>query len=308
MKNALRVIAIVVVAALLFGVGYGIGSHKGINITVQYAGSASAQGSASTPKVNTDTKPVTTTAPSQQAPTTNAPAADDTKTDEKPAADTESGNSSAIPSTPEEVVNKYDELINTAKKEQNVTIHKTNNVSLECTDCSVSILKGGVNAILKAFMKPTDETYTISGGQDSAGSGKTATDFILPQGKDATLKAEGVETATATPSGDGYVINIKLKSESSTFDGTTTISPANHESAMIPLNLATLELPAGAQITKADMQYPGASIEATVDGSGKLTKVVLALPMEGSGTGELKGMSLSVGVKGQLDETYEFTY
>lgn len=309
MKNALRVIAIVAVAALLFGVGYGIGSKNGIEITVKYDGASS--GNAGTATVNTNTTPVTpsqstsTAAPSQSASeapkTDDKPAADDTKKDDKPAS-----TGSGVPSTPEEVVARYNELINTAKKEQNITVHKVGNVALECTDCSVGILKGGVNTILKAFMKPYDDTYTISGGADS--EGKSANDVILPQGREASLKAEGVSTATATASGDGYVINLTLKSESSTYDGTTTISPANHESAMVPLNLATLELPAGATISKADMTYPGASIEATVDGSGKLTKVVLALPMEGSGTGSLKSASLSIGVKGQLDETYEFTY
>ena len=306
MKNALRVIAIVVVAALLFGVGYGIGSNKGINITVKYDGAQSSGGNAT---VNTNTTPVTSAPAPTQAPSTDAP-----KTDDKPAADTTKADdgkadakpSSGVPSTLEEVVARYNEVINNAKKEQNITVHKVGNVALECTDCSVGILKGGVNTILKAFMKPYDDTYTISGGKDS--EGKSANDVILPQGREAALKPDGVASATATASGDGYVMNLTIKGESSTFDGQTTVAPANHEAAMIPLNLATLELPAGATISKADMTYPGATIEATVDGSGKLTKVVLVLPMEGTGTGSLRSASLTIGVKGQLDETYELTY
>ncbi len=316
MKNALRVIAIVLAAVILFGAGYGLGSNKGINITVKYenaAGNTASSGAT----VNTNTTPVQTTAPQQtQAPSTDntqadAPKADDTKTD-APAADSkddtkaDDSKSSSIPSTPEEVVKKYDEVVNAAKKEQNITIHKTSNTNLECTDCSVSFLTGTVTSLLGTFMKPIDETYTVSGGVDS--QGKTSTDFIMPQHRDATLTVDGVESATATASGDGYVMNIKLKSEKSTYDGTNTVNPVHHESAMIPLNLATLELPAGATISEADMTYPGATIEATVNGDGKLTKIVLALPMEGSGTGGLKSVSLSVGIKGQLDEVYELTY
>lgn len=326
MKNALRIISIVLVAALLFGIGYSMGSKKGIQINVNYEG---AQGSASNATVNTNTPPVTTTAPATQAPTTQAPAVKDEPTTEAPKADEpakdepakdepakdepakdepakDEPQGSSVPSTPEEVVAKYNEVINNAKKEQNLTIHKTQNITLECTDCSLSMLTGAVTSLLGTFMKPVDETYTISGGVDS--QGKTTNDFILPQGREATLTADGVETATATASGDGYVINLKFKSETSTFDGTNTVNPVYHESAMIPLNLATLELPAGASISEASMSYPGATIEATVNGDGKLTKVVLDLPMEGSGSGGYRSATLSVGVKGAMAETYELSY
>lgn len=331
MKNALRIISIVVVAALLFGIGYSMGSNKGIQITVNYEGEQAVQGNASTPTVNTNTTPVTTTQPpqtTQPEETTSAPAQDtpadepedttaDTPVDEPssdaPAEDTPSDTpatdepqTSSVPSTPEEVVAKYNEVINNAKKEQNMTLHKTQNISLECTDCSVGFLKSAVTSLLGTFMKPVDETYTISGGVDS--QGKTTTDFILPQGRDAALTVDGVASATATPSGDGYVMNIKFKSETSTFDGTNTVNPVYHESAMIPLNLASLELPAGATISEAEMSYPGATIEATVNGDGKLTKVVLDLPMSGSGTGGYNSISLSVGVSGSMAETYEITY
>ncbi len=317
MKNALRIIAIVLAAVILFGAGYGLGSNKGINITVKYENAAgnAASGNAT---VNTNTTPVQTTAPQQtQAPSsdnaqTEAPKADDSTKTDAPAADkkddtkADDNKSSGIPSTPEEVVKKYDEVVNAAKKEQKVTIHKTSNTNLECTDCRVGFLTSTVTSLLGTFMKPIDETYEINGGVDS--QGKTTNDFILPQGREATLSVDGVESATAAASGDGYVMTIKLKSEKSTYDGTNTVNPVNHESAMIPLNLATLELPAGATISQADMTYPGATIEATVNGDGKLTKIVLALPMEGSGTGGLKSVSLSVGIKGQLDEVYELTY
>ena len=325
MKNALRIISVVLVAALLFGIGYGMGSKKGIQINVNYD---NAQGGASNATVNTNTPPVTTTAPATQAPTTQAPAKDEPATDapkadtpakdepakdepakdepakDEPAKDEPQG--SSVPSTPEEVVAKYNEVINNAKKEQNVTIHKTQNITLECTDCSLSMLTGAVTSLLGTFMKPVDETYVVSGGVDS--QGKTTNDFILPQGRDAKLTVDGDETATATASGDGYVINLKFKSETSTFDGTNTVNPVYHESAMIPLNLATLELPAGASISEASMSYPGATIEATVNGDGKLAKVVLDLPMEGSGSGGYRSATLSVGVKGAMAETYELTY
>ncbi len=316
MKNALRMIAMVVAAAILFAAGYSVGAKKGIQVVINNEGTASSGSSAT---VNTNTPPVSTTAPTTQ-PTTQADAQkddtkndattkkDDTKKDDTKKDDTkkDDASSNAVPSTPAEVVAKYNEVVNAAKKEQNVSIHKTQNISLECTSCSVSFLKSAVTSLLGTFMKPVDETYEVSGGVDS--QGKTTNDFIIPQGREAKLPADGVASATATASGDGYVMNITVKSESSSFDGTNTVNPVYHESAMIPLNLATLELPAGAKITSANMSYPGATIEATVNGAGKLTKIVLHLPMEGEGTGGYNSISLSVGVKGYMDETYELTY
>lgn len=322
MKNALRVISIVVVAAILFGIGYGVGAKKGIQVVIKNDTSSSSSGSSAT--VNTNTAPVSTTAPTTQPETTQGGAtSDDTKKDDAAKDDTKKDDTkkddakkddakkddtskNAVPSTPAEVVAKYNEVVNAAKKEQNLSIHKTQNISLECTSCSVSFLKSAVTSLLGTFMKPVDETYEISGGVDS--QGKTTTDFIMPQHRDAELPADGAASATATASGDGYVMNITVKSETSSFDGTNTVNPTYHESAMIPLNLATLELPAGAKISSATMSYPGATIEATVNGSGKLTKIVLHLPMEGEGTGGYNSISLSVGVKGYMDETYEFSY
>lgn len=317
MKNVLRMIAMVVVAALLFAAGYGVGAQKGIQIVIQNEGTASSGGSSAT--VNTNTAPVSTTAPTTQPETTQAETKkddaakddtkkDDTKKDDAKKDDTKKDDASknAVPSTPAEVVAKYNEVINAAKKEQKLSIHKTQDISLECTSCSVSFLKSAVTSLLGTFMKPIDETYEISGGVDS--QGKTTTDFIIPQGRDSALPADGVASATATASGDGYVMNITVKSETSSFDGTNTVNPVYHESAMIPLNLATLELPAGAKISSANMSYPGATIEATVNGSGKLTKIVLHLPMEGEGTGGYNSISLSVGVKGYMDEVYELSY
>ena len=103
-------------------------------------------------------------------------------------------------------------------------------------------------------------------------------------------------------------MTLTFKSEQASYANGSGTDPISHKTAMDPLNLATLELPMGAEITEASMTYPGATVEATVDGSGNLVKLHLNLPLEGSGTGNLKGMSLSVGLKGVLDDNFEITY
>lgn len=309
MKNALRVIAVVVVAAILFGIGYGLGSQKGItvNLKVEGTGTGATVNTNTTPVAPSTTQPApapseeNTDKPAPSEENTDKPAPSDDKT-EKPA--DEPAASTGVPSSTDEIVAKYNEVINAAKKTQNATIHKTNNTTIEVTDLSVSFLKGTVNNILSGLVKPIDETYTLTNGANE--NGTTASDIITPGGRDVALKAEGVTSATATPDGDGYKMTIVLVSEKSTFDGTNTVNPVHHESCLSPLNLATLDI-SPAKITSADMSYPGATLNVTVDGQGRVTRYEYTLPMEGTGAGSL-GPTIELGLKGEMVETFDITY
>ncbi|MGN0467719.1 MAG: hypothetical protein ACI4GY_03215, partial [Acutalibacteraceae bacterium] len=226
-----------------------------------------------------------------------------------PAAD--AGASAGIPSTPEEIVAKYNEVVNAAKKEQNVTLHKVNNITLNCTDCSAASLTNTVNTALSALAKGSDHTYTVANGSatNEAGEAADLNGVISPSGRDSALTAGAVSSATAVAEGDGYTMTIKLNAEKSTFDGTNTVNPEGHNSCLDPLNLATIEIPIpGCSITNADMDYPGATLTATVNGAGKLTKLIVNLPMSGSGTGKILVTSLTVSIEGSMDDTYDFTY
>lgn len=311
MKKELKVIAVVLAGIIVFLAGFGLGTSKGITIDVKVDGaSAAANASASSSATPTPT-PTPTPSPSQ-APaesTTAAPAS--SAAADKPADNSSAGAPSAIPSSPKEIAAKYNEVVNALKQQKNITVHKIGSVTMECTDCSVSFLTNKVTDLLKTFMTDTNETITFTEGKgaNSKGEEKTVSTYIVPADREAAVTENDLASATAAAEGPGYKMTLKFKSEQATFDGETgqSTNPTSHMTAMDPLNLATLQLPAGAKITKADMTYPGATIEATVDGSGNLTKLHLVLPLEGSGTGKLVAQ-LSLSIKGQLDDTFEITY
>ncbi|MCI6771830.1 MAG: hypothetical protein MR567_07685 [Oscillospiraceae bacterium] len=323
MKKEIKIVAIVLAALIVFLGGFGLGATKGIEINVDVKGNGSAQSAA---PVVADTTPATqppatqpateaptaapaTEAPSAEAPAADAPAAPAGDASSAPAADAPAA-STGVPATPAEVVAKYNEVINTAKKDLKYTgMHKVGTIDIQCTDCSVSFLQGTVDKLLQGFMKGTDKTFTVANGvaTDQDGGQADMNAYIVPNGRDAALKEEYVASATATPAGDGYTLNITLKSEQSSYDGTTTVNPVGHESCLDPLNLATLELPAGAQITNASMTYPGATLTVDVNGAGQMTKLDVKLPLEGTGTGKL-GAELTLGLKGEMHDTYDFTY
>ena len=216
----------------------------------------------------------------------------------------------AVPGTTAEICAAYNKAINAAKNMKNGTMHKVSTVNLVCTDCSVAFLQSTVDTLLQSFTTPTDRTITVRNGVARDQDGNVVSDlnaWITPYGRDCALRTSYIAAASAKAASNGYTMTIRLKTEVSTFDGTNTVNPVGHKSCLDPLNLATLQLPAGAKITEATMIYPGATLSASVNRSGKLTKLAIKLPLEGNCTGKL-GASLSLSIKGEMNESYTFTY
>ena len=314
MKNSLRIIAIVVVAVLLFGVGFGLGSRTGINVTVSVDSAVPAGGNATINSGDATQAPATQ-APATQAPATDAPANDTPATDapanDKPANDAPSGDAGAVPSSTAEIVKAYNDAIAKAKAEQNMTVHKISDVNIAVTDCSIPAATSLINPIVQKFVTGSDDTWTFAGsnsGTNANGDTIDADKLVPPSRRPAALTEAHVASATATPAGDGYKMTITLVNEKSTYDGTNTVDPAANNAVVDPLNLATMDI-SPASISSAEMTYSGTVLEATVDGSGRLTELHVKLPMVGVGQGGIsffKGISLTL--EGALDDTYTFTY
>ena len=237
---------------------------------------------------------------------TDAPAADD-KTDapssDAPAADAK------LPSTKAEIAEAYNKAINGTKQYKGtVHMNKVSTIDIKITDCpGGDMVKSIVQPVVDKFAGTTTKDIDYSNGVSAEGN-----EFyraITPAGRDAALTEAGIANATATAEGDGYKMVITLVAEKSTFDGTNTVNPVNHEAVMDPLNLATLDI-SPLTISAADMSYPGATIEATVDGEGRLTYLSIKMPLEGSGTGSVKfpPLNATIGLAGSLDDVYTYTY
>lgn len=313
MKKERKVAAVVLVALLVFLVGFGLGTSKGISINVKVEGGAAAGSNNSTPVVQP--QPQTTQAPPQttQAPAP-APAPSGDATTAAGADATTAGGAATpagIPSSTDEIVAKYNEVINNLKHNPGACkLHKTSNTTITVTDAPA--LKNQINSIVQGLVKPSDVNYTFSGngsmGTDDSNGGAECdlNNILTPGGKDVALTAAGVANATAAAEGDGYKMAITLVAETSSYDGTNTVNPVHHESCLTPLNLATLDIKP-AQITSANMEYSGATLNVTVDGQGRVTHYDFKLPMKGSGSGKL-GLSINVGLEGEMTEVYDFTY
>ena len=315
MKKEIKVVAIVLVALIVFLSGYGLGASNGIKIeiggTVEVNGGAAVNAGAQAPVTQAPvTQAPVTQAPVTQAPTeapagddvTDAPAADDVT--EAPAGDS---GASAVPSTKEEIAAAYNKAVNDFKAYTgNATEKKVETIAIEVKDLPGAVA-AIVNPVVEGFTGTTEKEYVFTNGVDADGN-KTA-DRIIPGGRDANVQAAGIAEASATANADGgYTMKIKFVAESSNFDGTTNTSePEYHKGAMDPLNLGGLDL-GPIKISEAGLDYPGATVEATVDGQGRLVKLVQLLPLGGFGTGKAGPIKATINLEGSMDATYEITY
>lgn len=322
MKKEIKVVAIVLVALIVFLAGFGLGATKGININIGSESGINVNvngGSAGSAQVVAPTQAPVTQAPVTQAPTaapteapTQAPSNDTPATDapatDAPATDAPSGNS-AVPSTKAEIVAAYNKAINDAKHYTGkVTLKKHDIIDVQLKDLP-AVAEKIITPVIANLTKtePKEAVFENAVGVDD--NTRELTRWIIPGGgRDAALQEAGVASATATANADGgYTMVITLVAETSTFDGTSTTSePTHHKSIMDPLELGSLDL-GPITISNADLSYPGATMTATVDSQGRLTYLKQQLPLEGTGTGKA-GISLTLKLAGSMDGTYEFIY
>lgn len=308
MKKEIKVVAIILVALIVFLSGYGLGASKGITITIGgevnvnggavNAGSVqqpqATQPQATQPQATQPSTPATPDAPEADAPEADAPSAD-------------SGSTSAVPSTKEEIAAAYNKAVNDFKAYTgNATEKKVETIAIEVKDLPGPVA-AIVNPVVEGFTGTTEKEFVFTNGVDADGN-KTA-DRIIPGGRDANVQAAGIAEASATANADGgYTMKIKFVAESSNFDGTqNTSEPEFHKGAMDPLNLGGLDL-GPIKIAEAGLDYPGATVEATVDGQGRLIKLVQILPLGGFGTGKAGPIKATINLEGSMDATYEITY
>ena len=85
-----------------------------------------------------------------------------------------------------------------------------------------------------------------------------------------------------------------------------TKDATSHHKVMDTINLGCYDL-GPIIISNADLTYHGATLKATVDSQGRLTRLVITNPVDVKGTGKA-GIALTATAKVQTEDSYEFTY
>ena len=203
----------------------------------------------------------------------------------------------------------YNDAINNYRSYRGeVTLHKVENISVSLTSlpAAAKALEGVISDLIAGLTKPVDETYIFINGTDP--DGRSIGGKIIPYERDACVTTDDIYSASVSANSDGgYTISLEFLAESTTFDGTNTTEPIHHMTAMDPLNLGTLDL-GPIEISSADMYYPGATVDLTVDGQGRLVKLIYTLPLEAECTCGMGFIKAEIGLEGFMDTTYEMSY
>ena len=151
------------------------------------------------------------------------------------------------------------------------------------------------------------ETLTFTNGVtvNTKGEQLTAFDAVPPERNGFTLTSAGVASARAEKQGDNTVYYINLNAESTTGESPV---PVHNAGSLGFLNIESLGLPSIVNITRANMNYPGSTMQITVDKDGKLIHMKNHLPMTGDGEAKVLGLGGSAQFEGYLDEEWSVTY
>lgn len=307
-----------VLSILLFFTGFELGSYrekKNIKANQTQVFQPVSQSSYNSQSSNAPSETQPTTQPTQPSESlsvypdssTSAPSASQST---KPAAKDPSAMSKA------EVIAAAKKAIDAVKTQQNMTAVQTENIQITVNDCSVSSLTSLVNSIVQRFTGEKSATYKFVNGQATGvrPDGKevedegvvSPTQVIPPKNKTFDITEAGVTEATAKKNGSDTVYTIKIKEESTTLQNPV---PQFNAAAIGYLDLTKIsDKINGAEITEANMHYPGSSVTATVNGDGKLVKLELYLPMDGYGAASLKVVKGNASFSGSQTETWTFTY
>ena len=307
-----------VLSILLFFTGFELGSYrekKNIKANQTQVFQPVSQSSYNSQSSTAPSETQPTTQPTQPSESlsvypdssTSAPSASQST---KPAAKDPSARSKA------EVIAAAKKAIDAVKTQQNMTAVQAENVQITVNDCSVSSLTSLVNSIVQRFTGEKSATYKFVNGQATGvrPDGKevedegvvSPTQVIPPKNKTFDITEAGVTEATAKKNGSDTVYTIKIKEESTTLQNPV---PQFNAAAIGYLDLTKIsDKINGAEITEANMHYPGSSVTATVNGDGKLVKLELYLPMDGYGAASLKVVKGNASFSGSQTETWTFTY
>ena len=206
--------------------------------------------------------------------------------------------------TDQEILNIITNGINSLKSSDASFVgHKVQTLDMELTECSVPGFSGIVNSIIDMFVETEIYDFDFTNGKGYDPENKkdvTSLEAFPPEGRNFALTVDGIVSATEEVQGDNTVYRVKLKSEKSTKDNPKTLY---HENACDTLDLSGFNLPIG-EITRADLDYPGAIVGVTVDKNGKVIEYYESLEIIGVGEAAAAGMSGSGKIEGYVDETW----
>lgn len=245
------------------------------------------------PPQTTTAQPLTTTT----APETSATEAPVTTTTEAPVED-----------ETEEILRVVTDAVKSLKSDTaSFTGHKVQNIDMKLVDSSMPSMNDFVNGIIGVFVKEEIYDYDFTNGvaADPESGGESKSNSIFPPGDcEFRLVKEGIASAEKRQDGENTVYTIVIVPETSTLENPR---PPHHNSAADTLDLSGIEIPV-AKITKADFEYPGATLSVTINPQGQVIRYYERLPIKGTGEAKALGLTGFGTIEGYLEEAWDIKW
>ena len=192
-----------------------------------------------------------------------------------------------------QIVNYYNQCLRKAYSQPKFTVQKTEVIDVQL---GKMLLNGKPATGIQNLANKVVESNKAKGGTDTQSftSGNAKVDaqkrFILP----ANLNTAAVRSYNVSKNGAGYIINFTLNEERCNF----TTKPPYNSCCTFPLDFTEIDLGGIGQITQAEFYYPGTTLQATIDGNGRVCKTYVVMPLtvkdaKGQGMGQELQMDIS---------------
>ena len=180
-----------------------------------------------------------------------------------------------------QIVAYYNNAIKATAKAPKLTVTKKENITIKVDTMKPDsdLIMNFVNKyVLEKYAKTS--TYSMS-FVNGVSSDKTKAIDYLPK---AQLQAAGAKSASITKSGSNYVVTIVTVAEKATLQNP---KPKYASQCAAPLDIGNVDLGPIA-VTRADIEYPGITLKATVGANGMLVNSSIDQPLKGAGTADIK--------------------
>lgn len=208
----------------------------------------------------------------------------------------------------EKAVAAFNEAINAAKAQQNVTIKKDTirKLALRTYNCPTTASSETLEKMVREFFKNYDsqgsESFSVSAG--ATADGKLTTDLIRPYGSEcAVVNDKKLKDATVQELDEGGTkITLSLFHENVSLTKSGLTVPEIHAQYIEPLDFT------GEDILSATLHYSDAKVVATLDENGKLVSLVTSVPLAGESQIAVQSLLIDTKFEAVLKESYTFTY
>ncbi|MBQ8029339.1 MAG: fibronectin type III domain-containing protein [Clostridia bacterium] len=208
------------------------------------------------------------------------------------------------PTTKAQAASIYNNAVNEAKGQKNISISHTKTLSAEAESCSYQALFRTVKNLASLYNGEVKNTHKITENTKN----NSANDILYPFGKTSSLKGGNIESYSLKKLEDGdFRLTVKLKSDTVSYNGKKTTSLSNNAQVIKTKSIKKIKVKP-LVIDTYEQLYQGATIKIRLSSKGKTEKIVIESPVSLNASCHVAQVKFSAKVNYLVKESFALTY